>query len=351
MDIGLSMSMHRHFDQEIVLITQNPTKLNKDVLGNVTIHHVMRRKFGFEAATIWTFGEAMTTWGKSVADGALVKKQWKFPKHLFKFYKSAEGHNVKKYFPKKYYAVAMIPVILFGIGILKARETGFFGLIDKPQPELVADTPQPIEIKEGDMRPQSEILEQYAADQMGMSLEQYRASQNPTLQNLDFECRKAENLSRPECVEWFDNLSKTNSSVMPNGNVVQTVSYNPNSPYEFEYSPQVQPKDFPRMSGVITLSSGRLMAIDQQGGYMANISQEDCKRWLSGDRPFNYFKDTQQQPQQVQQQPTYQQNPEYQKAYIEYLARREAERAYSQQSTERVSTSDSRNQNFETSSL
>ncbi|MFN7100952.1 MAG: hypothetical protein ACK4M4_11330, partial [Flavobacterium sp.] len=62
-------------------------------------------------------------------------------------------------------------------------------------------------------------------------------------------------------------------------------------------------------------------------------------------------KDTQQQPQQVQQQPTYQENPEYQKAYIEYLARREAERAYSQQSIERVSTSDSGNQNFETSSL
>ena len=73
LDIGLSMSMHRHFGQEILLITQNPTKLNKDVLGNVTIHYVMRRKFGFEAANIWTFGEAMTTWGKSVADSALEK--------------------------------------------------------------------------------------------------------------------------------------------------------------------------------------------------------------------------------------------------------------------------------------
>lgn len=69
---GLTMSMHRHFGQEVVLITQNPTKLNKDTLSNVTIHYVMRRKFGFEAANIWTFGEAMTTWGKSVADSALV---------------------------------------------------------------------------------------------------------------------------------------------------------------------------------------------------------------------------------------------------------------------------------------
>lgn len=291
MDIGLSMSMHRHFDQEIVLITQNPTKLNKDVLGNVTIHHVMRRKFGFEAATIWTFGEAMTTWGKSVADGALVKKQWKFPKHLFKFYKSAEGHNVQKYFPKKYYAIAVIPVLLFGTGIIKAKETGFFGLFGSSETQVSEIKPEPILIQEGDTRTQAEILEQHAADQAGMSLEQYRASQNPALQNLDFECRKAENLSRPECVQWFENLSKSNSSVTSNGNVVQTVSYNPNSPYEFEYVPQIQPKDFPRMSGVMTLSSGRLMAIDQQGNYMPNISQNDCKRWLQGYRPFDYVRD------------------------------------------------------------
>src|SRR5690606_699378 len=183
MDIGLSMSMHRHFNQEIVLITQNPTKLNKDVLGNVTIHHVMRRKFGFEAATIWTFGEAMTTWGKSVADGALVKKQWKFPKHLFKFYKSAEGHNVQKYFPKKYYAIAMIPVLLFGTGIMKAKETGFFGIFGGSDTQVSDIKPEPILIQEGDTRTQAEILEQHAADQAGMSLEQYRASQNPTLQN------------------------------------------------------------------------------------------------------------------------------------------------------------------------
>ncbi len=303
MDIGLSMSMHRHFDQEIVLITQNPTKLNKDVLGNVTIHHVMRRKFGFEAATIWTFGEAMTTWGKSVADGALVKKQWKFPKHLFKFYKSAEGHNVQKYFPKKYYAIAMIPVLLFGVGIMKAKETGFFGIFGGSDTQVSDVKPEPILIKEGDTRTQAEILEQHAADQAGMSLEQYRASQNPTLQNLDFECRKAENLSRSECVEWFDQLTKQQSSVLPDGQVFQAVVYDPDKPYDFEYKPQIQPQDFPRMSGVMTLANGRLMAIDQQGNYMSNISQDDCRKWLSGYRPFNYAKAPQQQNQYAYSQP------------------------------------------------
>ena len=305
MDIGLSMSMHRHFNQEIVLITQNPTKLNKDVLGNVTIHHVMRRKFGFEAATIWTFGEAMTTWGKSVADSALVKKQWNFPKHLFNFYKSAEGHNVKKYFPKKYYAIAMIPVLLFGTGFLKASETGFFGMFGKKTDEVSASVPAPLTDNppslpssnmpnDPNVIPQWEILEEQQAHRVGMTVQEYR-EKYPF--NADIDCRHAMNASRPECVQWFNNLSTQNMNVLPTGEVVQAVSYDPDNPYDFKYVPQIQPKDFPRMSGVMTLANGRLMAIDQQGNYMPNISQSDCKRWLEGYRPFDYVRDPNRGPQ------------------------------------------------------
>lgn len=77
---------------------------------------------------------------------------------------------------------------------------------------------------------------------------------------------------------------------------------------------QVTPTDFPRMSGVVKMANGRLMAIDQQGNYMQSVSQNDCKKWLSGYRPFNYF-------------------------------------AQKQESTDRVSTSEPINQNPETSSL
>ena len=142
-------------------------------------------------------------------------------------------------------------------------------------------------------------------------------NQNPNspIQNdLSDLCRQAANLDKPECIKWFDDLSKNRSSVNSNGLVTQTVSYNSNKPYEFEYQPQVQPTDFPRMSGVMKLSSGKLIAVDQQGNYMQNISQEDCRKWLSGYRPFNYF-------------------------------------AQQKQSTEGVSTTDSVNQTSQTSPL
>lgn len=285
MDIGLSMSMHRHFGQEIIFITQNPTKLNKDALSNVTIHYVMRRKFGMEAATVWTFGEAMTTWGKSVAEGALNKEIWRFPKHLYKFYVSSEKHNVKKYFPKKYYAYACIPLLIFGLGYSKAKETGFFGLVPKDETAAMQPENQVIQIKEGDSRPQSEIIEEAKAKELGMTVEQYRAMNQPQpLQNLDFECRKAVNVERAECVQWMSNL----------GQQVQTASYDPNDPYGFHPPVQVQIHDYPRLSGCAKFGD-KYYAFDQQGNKMPNIKQNDCKRWMAGEKPFNYS----QQPQQA----------------------------------------------------
>lgn len=263
-DIGLSMSMHRHFGQEIVLITQNPTKLNKDVLGNVTIHHVMRRKFGFEAANIWTFGEAMTTWGKSVADSALVKTYWRFPKHLFKFYVSAEAHNVKKYFPKKYYAYACVPLLIFYLGYAKARETGFLGLVPKAdqveqvkrdesaasQPEMGYDA-QVIELNPDD--PARIALDKLEAESLGLTLEQYQDLKNPEKRNTQIATNQKQ--------------------------------YDANNPFDYSYlqgSPVANQRVF----------SGCLNNIpyDQQGSVLTEAPKDLCKRVLAGERPYNPYK-------------------------------------------------------------
>jgi len=52
---------------------------------------------------------------------------------------------------------------------------------------------------------------------------------------------------------------------------------------------------------------GNFKAYDQQGNIMPNVSQSDCKRWMNGERTFDYTKapiQVQSQPQPVQQQPT-----------------------------------------------
>lgn len=261
MDIGLSMSMHRHFGQEIVLVTQNPTKLNKDVLGNVTIHHVMRRKFGMEAATIWTFGEAMTTWGKSVADAALVKKMWRFPKHLYKFYNSAEEHNVQKYFPKKYYAFALAPILIFGAAIAKGSENGFFGLFGKKEQ---AQEVQAIEIAPGDERPQHEILEEAKAHSMGLTVQQYRDLQNPSVNN------------------------QANLNLNQNSVDMVAASYRASDPFDYSYMQAPPVTAHQVFSGCF---NG--VAYDTQGTILHDAPKDLCKRVMAGDRPFNPYRNNQ----------------------------------------------------------
>lgn len=266
MDIGLSMSMHRQFGMEIVLVTQNPSKLNKDVLGNITIHHVMRRKFGFEGANIWTFGEAMTTWGKSVADAALVKKYWRFPKHLYKFYISAEQHNVKKYFPKKYYAYALIPLLFFGYAYSKANGTGFFGLLGNS--EQVAQAPsdpsvqtgfdaQIVELPEND--PQQLALDKLEAKNLGMTLEQYQDLKNPEKRN-----------------QQIQEVQK---------------QYNVSDPFDYSYLT-------PPVATATRVFSGCLnnKPYDQQGSLIADAPKDLCKKVFDGNRPFNPYKQVQNEP-------------------------------------------------------
>lgn len=142
-----------------------------------------------------------------------------------------------------------IPIAIFALGFSKASETGFFGLF--PKDEVVQE--KPIE------QPEYVMLDAKQGQTPEQVLAEYKENFNP-----DIECRKAMNLDLPECISWFDQLTKQQSSVLPDGQVFQAVVYDPDKPYDFEYKPQIQPQDFPRMSGVMTLANGRLMAIDQQ---------------------------------------------------------------------------------------
>jgi zona occludens toxin len=256
-DIGAALLMHGHYGVEIYFITQRVTKLNTDVLASVTSHFVMRRKFGADAAIIWEFGEAMTTWSKSTSEIALNKTLWRYPKYLYKFYISSENHQVRKSFPAKYYAFGLLPVLMFGYGFLKAQETGFFGLFgDK---KVVAQNNQ---------AQAEQVVHPPVAEQ-------------PTLNPDDKINCTAENVHLLECQKYAVYFGK------------QTVQYSVNDPYNSQAPSfatiDVSDGNFPRISGCIKFDR-RYYAIDQQGNKMPNVSGEACKRWLeNGERPYNYY--------------------------------------------------------------
>jgi zona occludens toxin len=265
--------LHGHFGIEIIFITQRPAKLNADVLASVTSHFIMRRKFGMDAAMIWEFGEAMTTWSKSTATYALNKTLWRYPKHLYKFYVSSENHQVRKSFPLKYIAFAFVPLFLFGYGFTKAKETGFMGLFQNEK--NIQEHPQ-----------------QYSTQN------QQKQEQPQTL-----ICNES-NIESEQCKE----LAKTkNSQINPGTNLTNTVYYVPSDPYatQIQAVQELNDVDFPRLSGCVKYG-GKYYGIDQQGNRMPTVKQETCKRWFNGERPFDYFKQqdqTQYQPQLTQIQP------------------------------------------------
>lgn len=289
LDIGDSLTLHGHFGFDIYLITQNPKLLREQVRAACSVHYVMRRLWGLDVAMIYEFAEVQTYFANATRKQALSVKRFRYPKNLYKYYVSSNVHNIQKRVPLLYMAFFAIPIAIFALSYSKASETGFFGLF--PKDEVVQE--KAIEQSEYEVITVSDPTK--TEEQL---LLQAKENFNP-----DIECRKAINLDMPECVTWFDQITKQQSSVLPDGQVFQAVVYDPNKPYDFEYKPQIQPQDFPRMSGVMTLANGRLMAIDQQGNYMSNVSQEDCKKWLSGYRPFNYAKAPQQQNQYAYSQP------------------------------------------------
>lgn len=297
-EVVQKLQVHRHTGHDIWFITQSPRFLNAFVLDLVGEHYHLHRPYGAKLASVY-YWRSVRKQPQSLASRELAENEFlfKYPKELFNVYKSATQHNVKLKIPKKLWLIVAAIVIMLGFVVKMIYSDGSQKMLN------------------GTLGTGSQNSELEVKKETSNSALTVNAASDLSSSDLNTECRKGVNVEKPECVKWFNDLSKNNSSVDSTGQVVQTVSYNPSKPYDFDQQEiQVTPTDFPRMSGVVKMANGRLMAIDQQGNYMQSVSQNDCKKWLSGYRPFNYF-------------------------------------AQKQQSTERVSTSESGNQNIETSSL
>lgn len=274
------LQVHRHTGHDIWFITQSPRFLNAFVLDLVGEHFHLHRPYGAKLASVY-YWRSVRKQPQSLASRELAENEFlfKYPKQLFDFYKSATQHNVKLKIPKKLWLIVAAIVIMLGFVFKMIYSDGSQKMLNGTLGTVSQKTE--LEVKETS----NSALTVNAASDVSSS-------------DLNTECRKGVNVENPECVKWFNDLSKNGSSVTALG--VQTVSYNPSKPYEFDQQEiQVTPTDFPRMSGVVKMANGRLIAIDQQGNYMQSVSQNDCKKWLSGYRPFNYFAQKQQSTERV----------------------------------------------------
>lgn len=255
---------------ELWLITQRARFLNADVLGLVN-EHVHLERVGQKVSNVYIWQEAELNITKTKKLFAFDKYRWAYPEHIFGFYESIQPdakHNKRSYLNKAVVGVVItliLALIAGAIFIKHASKTGISATGVETTKSKNQQIVQPIQNSNA-------------------------AVSSPVAPDLSVECRKGANVEKPECVKWFDEISKNGSSVSTGENGQTLVVYNPSQPYDDQIQKSVsyQVTAQPVFSGCMKTGS-KYQAYTQQGTKL-DVSQADCERLIKdNDRPFNYF--------------------------------------------------------------
>jgi len=255
---------------ELWLITQRARFLNADVLGLVN-EHVHLERVGQKVSNVYIWQEAELNITKTKKLFAFDKYRWSYPEHLFGFYESIQPdakHNKRSYLNKAVVGVVITLILALIAGIIFVYNASKKGI-----------SATGVETKKPEKQQTAQPLQNTKSTQS-----------SPVAADLSVECRKGVNVEKPECVKWFDEISKNGSSVSTGENGQTLVVYNPSQPYDDQIQKSVsyQVTAQPVFSGCMK-KNGKYVGYTQQGTII-DVSQDDCKRLIeNGDRPFNYF--------------------------------------------------------------
>lgn len=271
----VDLTTHGHQNKDIILMTQDPERLNKGIRKLVEKMYLVKRPIQKPPfATIYEFERWLRDPWQAAASTRTLNYQdsYKFvyKKKWQEMYTSASAHtSIQFKIQSKFiYAIIAIVVLMSASWFLFTKSGG-----DKLARNAI-----------GGMTGQK-----HTEDNKSQSTENTQAVSSG-IQNLETECRKGVNVEKPECVKWFDQISKNGSSVSTGENGQTLVVYNPSQPYDEQIQKSVsyQVTAQPVFSGCMKTGS-KYQAYTQQGTKL-DVSQADCERLIKdNDRPFNYF--------------------------------------------------------------
>lgn len=108
------LATHRHNGLDFVVITQNPMLLDSFVRKLVDRHFHVVRKFGTHFATIYEYVNGVKE-DVSKNRGEGIRHEFRYPKDVFTWYKSAELHTVKRRIPARVYLLLVLPVVFVAL--------------------------------------------------------------------------------------------------------------------------------------------------------------------------------------------------------------------------------------------
>lgn len=269
----VDLTTHGHHNKDIILMTQDPERLNKGIRKLVEKMYLVKRPIQKPPfATIYEFERWLRDPWQAAASTRSVNYQdsYKFfyKKKWQDMYTSASAHtSIQFKIQSKFiYAIIAIAVLMTASYLLFTKSGG-----DKLARNAIGG-----------------ITGQKPTENKTQTSNEQAVSSG--LENLETECRKGVNVEKPECLKWFDQLTKNGSSVSTGDNRQTTVTYNPNQPYDNEIQKQVsyEVTAKPVFSGCMKTGS-KYQAYTQQGTKL-DVSQADCEKLIqNNDRPFNYF--------------------------------------------------------------
>lgn len=270
------LTIHRHTNKDLWLITQDPQRIEKGIHKLIDrMYYIKRPASKPKYTNVFEFDKWLSNPEPAANRNAKHKKYLDFYRFHFddkyqSLYKSATDHtSIKFKLPKQLFVFLgiIVAILVFvGVGLMNTNTFNVHRFEDKDN--------------------QKEVKKETSTT----GTTNVQASDPNVKVDLNVECRKGINVEKPECVKWFDELSKNNGSITGQNSQTTMVSYNPNKPFETQQiqdSIQYQVTTKPVLSGCMKTNKG-YQAYTQQGTKL-DVSQDDCKKIMSGDRPFNYF--------------------------------------------------------------
>lgn len=109
------LHVHRHKGVDFILITQHPQRISKTVRDLVGRHIHVRNLFGLKRAMLYEWDHCHNP--SSLKDA--VKRQWPYPREVFKLYTSAEVHTKKQAVVPKALFLLPIGIVVFVVLAVK----------------------------------------------------------------------------------------------------------------------------------------------------------------------------------------------------------------------------------------
>ena len=254
--VDITMMRHNHHD--IWMTSPDPGWVNTAIRKLVN-NYIYLEATGKKTSQAWCFTRAKNEVTKSIKQTCYDEFTFTIEDKYYSLYMSTkDGQSSGRAFHRNWKLIGFVAglclVLFIAMMLVSYLMNG-----TKQNMDEIAGTAKPVETK-----PSNSILRAQQVTQE--------------------DCRKGENVDKPECVEFYKNLGKSSAD-----NAVY-VHYDPNKPYDVQLPQDYQVKvvSFPKISGAITMPNGSCKALDQRGNTMADISQADCKKWLNGHIPFDY---------------------------------------------------------------